>query len=772
MQHPCFRREFAVSRTQPSQHDTLNDIDQPTAERLLRECRELLEHDLGEFIDELGQVIAEEVLALIDSTRDEARKTDYKRLRADLQNRWTTLAAAYHGALSQQLQPVKAPVETKTEAPDFASLRLVSDQELTEQIVMREFVGRVREACSEEVYALDRRIGYLRGRDELDEGDGDNQFGPAGICAAVSAGCAAMYPDLDQYTLLLRQLERHLRSELPQLYRAINQVLIDAAILPTLKRSFRPSAPMSSPATVADAANIMSTILRLAQTRSISAGGLGTSGALAGQSTVGEGGGGGGAGGGPGGGRSGGVGGGDGAGSAGTAGAVALFESLQTLQTQQATTDAGPGALTNIVRLARESDAARQIPPLESITLDIVAMLFDLIFDDARVSNTVKGLVSRLQIPILKVAMSDQEFFANRSHPARRFLDSISGIAIRWGKTVDEGDPFYVELSRLIERIQSSFDQDVDVFGSAITELAAFVTENETREAENSRVVAEIVQRKDDELRLQRERQATARQAANTALAPLLETELPMTIELFLLSHWRDVLQNHALNSGTESTQFIDAVRIAGELVWSVVPKKTADERKRQGALLPKLVGALNQGLDQIGTTADARRLFMDALMDLSLAALHGDKRVDKEPPAVVAPATPAEAPVIELQVTHTVENGVRIEEVSLSASMTPADDSHAQDRTSLRRVKHLVRGDWVEFIDGEGQTRRERLTWISPRRSLFLFSNHSSHCAISITPEALAHRLQTESARLIVADEPMFERALDGAIKSLDQAA
>ncbi len=738
----------------------MNDIDQPTAERLLRECRELLEHDLGEFIDELGEVIAEEVLALIDSTRDEARKADYKRLRADLQNRWATLTAAYHSALTQQLQPVKVPVATPTVASDFASLRLVSDQELTEQIVMREFVGRVREACSEEVYALDRRIAYLVGGDERDEGDGDNQFGPAALCAAVSAGCAAMYADLDHYTLLLRQLERHLRAELPQLYRAINQVLIDAAILPTLKRSFRPSAPISAQATAADAANIMSTILRLAQTRSIGAGASGPVDGSTGSAVGGGTGGGGGSGGG----------GGGGGGAPGVAGATALFESLQTLQTQQATADASPGALTNIVRLARESDAARQIPPLESITLDIVAMLFDLIFDDGRVSNTVKGLISRLQIPILKVAMGDQEFFANRSHPARRFLDSISGIAIRWGKTVDEGDPFYVELSQLIERIQSTFDQDVDVFGTAITELAAFVTDNETREAETSRVVAEIVQRKDDELRLQRERQATARQAANTALAPLLATELPMTIELFLLSHWRDVLQNHALASGTDSPPFLDAERIAGELVWSVAPKKTADERKRQGALLPKLVGGLNQGLDLIGTAADARRLFMDALMDLSLAALHGDRRVEKEAPVVAMAPPPTEAAAVELQVTHTVENGVRIEEVSLSQSALPVDSS-VPDRTSLRRVKHLVRGDWVEFIDDDGATRRERLTWISPRRSLFLFSNHASHCAISITPEALAHRLQTETARLIVPDEPMFERALDGAIKSLDQA-
>ena len=743
----------------------MTNIDQHISERLLRECRDLLEHDLGELIEELGPAIAEEVLALIDSTRDEARKAEYLRLRADLHNRWETLTAAYRGELTRQLQQVKVVETSQREAPKFADLQIVDDKDLTEQIIMREFVGRVSEACSEEIYALDRRIGYLSGCEELD--DGDNQFGPATVCAAVRAGCTAMYADLDQHTLLLRQLERHLRSELPHLYRAINEILIEAAILPTLKRSYRPSPLTGTRVAEADAANILNTIQRLAQVRAQGVGREGMSAGprvdtgIAGSGLPGAGG----------------AIGGEFLAPNTTAGGAALFESLQALQAAPAAT----GELTNVVRLARGSEAARQILPLEAITLDIVAMLFDLIFDDSKVPSSIKGLISRLQIPILKLAIRDQQFFADRSHPARRFLDSISGIAIRWGQNVDEGDPFYVKLSELVERIQNTFGHDADIFGTAITELAAFVTEHEAMEVETSRVVAEIVQRKNDELTLQRERQATARQAANSALAPLLATELPKAIEQFLLGHWREVLQNHALMLGVDSAPFCDAQRIAGELVGSVAPKKDAGERRLQVARLPKLLDGLNQGLDHIGVSADVRRLFMDALMDLHLAALRGDARVQKGLPGLdVSPRVdipvdipvdaPVDAPVVELQVTHVVESGVRIEEVSLPERDAPIDGS-AQDRASLRRVKHLVRGDWVEFIDDDGQSRRERLTWISPNRSLFLFSNHASNCAISITPEALVHRLQTETARLVTRDTPMFERALDSAIKAMDQA-
>ena len=191
---------------------------------------------------------------------------------------------------------------------------------------MREFVGRVSEACSEEIYALDRRIGYLNGSGKLDEGN--NQFGPATVCAAVRAGCAAMYAELDQYTLLLRQLERHLQSELPHLYRAINEVLIEAGVLPSLKRSYRPVAPTNTQAAAEDAASIMSTIQRLAQGRSQAAGreamapGPGTGADVAGSSSPGAGSGMGGKAPAP----------------DAIAGGAALFESLQALQAAPAAT--------------------------------------------------------------------------------------------------------------------------------------------------------------------------------------------------------------------------------------------------------------------------------------------------------------------------------------------------------------------------------------------------------------------------------------------------
>ncbi len=202
---------------------------------------------------------------------------------------------------------------------------------------------------------------------------------------------------------------------------------------------------------------------------------------------------------------------------------------------------------------------------------------------------------------------------------------------------------------------------------------------------------------------------------------------------------------------------------------------KQAEDRQRLAALLPKLLPALHQGLDHLGISTDAHQPLFDALMLLHSAALRADKRALRKAPGLEEPPSQETAPrtafaAETLHVTHLIENGIQIEEVSLVEHEVPEGVS-VQSSAWMRRVKHLVRGDWVEFIDN-GQARRERLTWLSPRRTVYIFSNHATNCAISITPEALAHRLQNETARLVEHEAPMFERALDGAIKVLEKAA
>ena len=679
----------------------------------------MFEKELCELIDELGPALMEEAQALAALAPDQAKRTACLHLRIDLQADWSKVTPRLRATLAQRVA-LSQPAETARYTDQaLANLHILSDDELTVQLAMRELIDRVTSACGEETFALERRLAHLVLRDALPRGD--SPFRIDAVCACIESACAAVFPEPARRILLLQMVGGHLVSELPQLYRAINENLIDADILPRLKRNYRDTAPATAAAAEAEASKMTSTLERLVKARTPAGS------APAHETKV---------------------------------GGREFLDSLKTLPKAPAKEPAG--TYTNVVRMAGDSEAARNVRPIEAVTIEIVSTLFDLIFGDEHVAPGIKALVSQLQMPVLKVAMVNQHFFADRSHPARRFLDSLSGIAIRWGKTVNTDDPFYRKLSELVDRIQHTYDRDISVFEVAISELADFIAEREVIEAEANRELAEAVRAREEEIRVQREGQARAQQIANQSLTPLLKQRLPEAIEGFLRNYWRDVLQGRIFSSGPDGAPFREALQSALELIWSVGPKKEADERRQQLSLLPALLKKLNGGLDEIGVTTEERKAFMDLLVELQLAALRAEKPVKPKVARSAAEPPPIKGPGPTLQVSHATKSGVHVQDISLPGSEALSAEN-TPDPTNLRRVRQMVRGDWVDFV-GIGPTRRERLTWINPSRSLLLFSNHASECAISITPEALALRLRNRTR-----DTPMFERALHGAVQSME---
>jgi hypothetical protein len=769
----------------------LNGIgrDRSPGQRILKECQEQLEEALTAWLREVAAPVSEELFVLADSTRERIKQTRYLDLRADIEKDWQQLIEAFRRELNAETarclnrnsQNSSNP-ETPLDVPDFEGLTLVADEDLSENIVIREFSAQLSETCNTELYSLDRRVAALLGQDE--PVDHTNPLSPPIICQALTDACAALGSDAEDRLLLLRRLERHLHLALPPVYQRINARLVERGILPDLKRDFRRSNPISgasvsanvsasasaaanvpaasggAPATLLNSSNgaqfdgegILGALQRLVQARSATPGLPGVSGEGFADPT--------------GGGNSSSV-------AAPTQNqgplpdAAALshmfFVSLDELQHQSS------GAIENVpvnrVRAVRESDAARQIGHLESVTIDIVAMLFDFIFDDKDIPPAIKALVSRLQIPVLKVAMLDLEFFSDRQHPARRFLGSISGIAVRWGSAVDETDPFYCKLAELVEHIQNEFETDVKVFGTALAVLDVFVNQRENEEESTALTATDLV--------IRHEQEANAWERAQHAVQSFWVRPLPALIESFLSDHWIHALQKIALEHDADSPAWRSATAAMEDLDWSIQAKKSQDDRLKLISLLPRLLGQLNRGLDSIDADPAQRRAFFDELVECHAAALKGETASLPTPEADPKPQMPDFTPPPsadqegDLLVTRSVDNGVQVEEIILVGA---SPIWRADDREAFAQVEALKRGDWLEFRQEDGSSSRERLNWISPQRGILVFSNHRSAKAISISPEALARQLRDGKAT-IVNGTPLFERALSGVLESLNAA-
>jgi len=757
----------------------LNGIgrDRSPGQRILGECRDQLEEGLSAWLRDVATPVSEELFVLADSTRERIKQTRYLDLRADIEKDWPHLIEAFRRELAAEATRCLSKTsqnntnqEAPLEVPDFEGLTLVADEDLSENIVIREFAAQLSETCNTELYALDRRVAALLGQDE--PVDRTNPLSPPIICQALTDACAALGSDAEDRLLLLRRLERHLHLALPPIYQRINARLVERGILPDLKRNFRRSSAIAgasataaanvapASATAANASPTSSTQLggegilgalqRLVQARSANPG---LPGSMANEGVIEQ------------------------TGTSGPASppssgptidAAALshmfFVSLDELQHQPiGMTDNVP---VNCVRAVRESEAARQIGHLESVTIDIVAMLFDFIFDDRDIPPAIKALVSRLQIPVLKVAMLDHDFFSDRQHPARRFLSSISGIAVRWGSAVDETDPFYCKLAELVEQIQNQFETDVKVFGTALVELDAFVDQRENEEESTALTATDLV--------IRHEQEATAWERAQHAVQTFWVRPLPALIEAFVSDHWIYALQKVALEHDVDSPAWKSARGAMEDLDWSIQPKKSQGDRLKLISLLPRLLSQLNRGLDSIDANPAQRRAFFDELVECHAAALKGETA---GLPIANAKAAPQEADLTpppssdqegDLLVTRSIDNGLQVEEIILVGA---SPIWRADDREAFARVEALKRGDWLEFRQEDGSSSRERLNWISPQRGILVFSNHRSAKAISISPEALARQLRDGNAA-IVNGTPLFERALSGVLESLNAAA
>ena len=701
----------------------MTEKDAATLSRLVTGCREQMEGELVELVEELGPSLLQRSAARTFPASEPERRTAAATLKLALGAHWGKVAPALKTALASR---TVVPAQPGLESRDIANLKLLSDAEESILIASNEALDRLTTACRDETNPLERRVSYLVLRSAMQPGDAS--FRLATLWPCLQGAFCEITPDTGARILLLKTVGERLATEMPQLFRVVNEALIDADILPRLKRSYRDTTPVDAHEVAAETAKVATTLDRLVKARTKEEESTGKPGSGAGSQT--------------------------------------LFSSLKTLQAAPA--PAAPGTHANVVRMARDSGAARDVHAKEAVAVDIVAELFDLIFNDPNIANGMKGLVARLQSTVLKAAMLNQRFFADRSHPARRFLDSISTVAIRWGKAVNADDPFFVKLLELVNRIQLTYDGDMAVFDAANTELDAFLAEREKIEEQQDRELAEAVHAREEEIRLTRAAQMRAQRTANQCIARVLGPAVPGEIEEVLRSYWRDVVQGRISRSGEDGAPTGEALQTAVALILAVTPKHDPTERKRHAAALPGLLKRLNAGFDEIGTSPAERKSFMDTLADLQFAALRAEKRA-----AATAETAQAEKPRKTdagptLQVSHATGSGVRVQDISL-ANDANLGEENTPDRADLRRVRQLVRGDWVDFITA-GQTRRERLTWINPSRTLFVFSNSAAACAISITPEALAVRLRNKTAGIVLPDRPMFERAIHGAIQSLDR--
>jgi hypothetical protein len=436
------------------------------------------------------------------------------------------------------------------------------------------------------------------------------------------------------------------------------------------------------------------------------------------------------------------------------------------------------GTAAGSINTWREHLVEKSSRTVDKLTIEIVGMLFDHVMQDKQVPAEIKALISRLQFPVLKAALLDADFFASSTHPARRLIDRIASTAVGWEPYGDENERYKNEVDRIVREVLQKFDKDVAVFEKLLGEFENFVGEISPRETDP-------VARAKRALEEAEKREILAINTTIQVRRAFEKVELEPYLRDFLVGPWVQVLVTATLRDEQTpgfSKRFREAIH---DMVWSVQPKASADDRRRLVELIPNLTRVMRDGLALIHMAEREQNEFFKQLMESHAMAV---KPVDQARYIRSSLATTElRARLDGMQLTGTfpittVAGGVRVSTGALMRAAAehdaelkvpePVTDIGPLDRVEEARLEEEIaswqRGTWFSMWNGKEMVKA-RLRWISPLRTLFLFSTDREKNAHVLPPDLIKNYLKRGKLKALEAT-PLTKRAVDGVVGDFEK--
>lgn len=401
--------------------------------------------------------------------------------------------------------------------------------------------------------------------------------------------------------------------------------------------------------------------------------------------------------------------------------------------------------------------------PVERATIEIVALLFQSILTEERIPATVRVWFARLQMPVLRVAIGEPDFFATVDHPARRLIDRMGACVMGFDSTMRHaGDMVEKEIKRVVQVVEAYPDTGRRVFQTVLTEFEKFLEHYFKNENEASRKGVSLAQQVE-------QRETLAIQYTIELRKMLNEVPVQEGVREFLFHVWADVLAMTAVKHDLQSEETKAMKRAAADLIWSASAKVSREERAEVIRRLPPLLKTLRDGMQSAGVPAVKQDEHIQKLNNslaaaftAKAAAIPHDRLEDLMARLETLEELLPDAEDVEIDESLVLDlsghESSELEVVGEGGSMpTPA---------MLSWARELQVGSWF-MLDYRNRQEAVQLAWQGLRRQLTLF----------VTPQGRGilfqqHRLAAflQAGLLVPAqDESLTVRATRSALAKLD---
>ena len=399
----------------------------------------------------------------------------------------------------------------------------------------------------------------------------------------------------------------------------------------------------------------------------------------------------------------------------------------------------------------------------EKATIEIVALMFQAILQEDRIPPSIRVWFARLQMPVLRVALEEPDFFGGISHPARQLIDRMGSCVMGFEASEVQGGALENEVKRVVQVIEQYPETGKRVYQLVYDEFQKFMAKFLTEKGNTQKIVS-VAQ--------QVEQKETLTIQYTIEMRNMLR-EMPVREEIreFLFQVWAEVLAVAAVRKGPQHVDTLDLKKSSTDLVWAASAKPNRSDRARVIADLPKLLQRLRSGMTLLGLPPSAQDAHVKTVSDtLADAFMSKTQAIPQAQIEVMAKRLanledfvsedgmgdlPLDADSIEIMLG-----------IDAATIDVVADGGSKPTNAMLAWAQELQIGAWFT-LDHSGQVRQVQFAWRSDRKHLNLFASTDGHSYL-IQAGRLAAYLQA-GLLLPQEEETLTVRATRDALAKLE---
>ena len=424
-----------------------------------------------------------------------------------------------------------------------------------------------------------------------------------------------------------------------------------------------------------------------------------------------------------------------------------------------------PGEVVQAAGVLREQSSSLKkaaSTSREKATIEVVALMFQGILAEERIPPTIRVGFARLQMPVLRVAIAEPDFFGSLQHPARLLIDRMGSCVLGFDSGIT-GSAMGVEIKRMVQVIEQYPETGRRVFQLVYDEFQKFLSKTLSEQGSAARVVS---------IALQVEKKETLTIQYTIEMRRMLN-DLPVRDEIrdFLFKVWAEVLAIAAMRSGPQHEETIGLKQAAADLVWAASAKSNRVDRAKVIADLPKLLQLLRSGMSMLGLEDKAQdghtKIISDTLADAfnSKTDAIAKDRIDEMAKRLsnledyLSDDDVGDLPLDSESLVTMI--GIDASDIEIIA------DGGSQPTEAMRAwAQELQLGAWFS-LDHNKRVFQVQFAWRSERKQLHLFASPDGRNFL-IQARRLAAYLQA-SLLVPTEEEALTIRATRGALAKLD---